>query len=97
LPTNEQRTGNAFLPGFELLFDTRKAEADDFYASILPKGLSQDMIQIQHQAIAGLLWSKQYYYFDVERWLSTSDGITPVSWSKAHGRNHDWQHLKNQM
>jgi hypothetical protein len=76
LTNNELET--AFLPGFELLFDTRKAEADDFYASILPKGLSQDMIQIQRQAIAGLLWSKQYYYFDVERWLSTSDGITPV-------------------
>jgi hypothetical protein len=87
---------NAFLPGFEALFGTRKTEADEFYAAILPKGMSQDMMQIQRQAIAGLLWSKQYYYFDVERWLTTGDGITPPNWSKAHGRNHDWQHLKNQ-
>jgi hypothetical protein len=94
LTNNELET--AFLPGFETLFDTRKTEADEFYAAILPKGLSPDMLQIQRQAIAGLLWSKQYYYFDVERWLSTSDGITPVNPGKAHGRNHDWQHLKNQ-
>jgi hypothetical protein len=94
LTNNELET--AFLPGFETLFDTRKAEADEFYTAIIPKGLSPDMMQIQRQAIAGLLWSKQYYYFDVERWLSTSDGITPVNPGKKQGRNHDWQHLKNQ-
>ena len=87
---------NAFIPGFEEVFSIRKEEADDFYAAILPKGLSRDMAQIQRQAIAGLLWSKQYYYFDVERWLTTSDGITPVNRNKQYGRNHDWQHLKNQ-
>jgi hypothetical protein len=43
-----------------------------------------------------MLWSKQYYHFDVERWLSTSDGITPVNAGKQNGRNHDWKHLKNQ-
>jgi Glycosyl hydrolase family 63 C-terminal domain len=43
-----------------------------------------------------LLWSKQYYHFDVETWLSTSDGISPVSNSKMTGRNSDWKHLKNQ-
>lgn len=87
---------DAFVTGFEGIFSARKGEADEFYAAILPNGLSPDMAQIQRQAIAGLLWSKQYYYFDVERWLSTSDGITPVNWNKQHGRNHDWQHLKNQ-
>jgi hypothetical protein len=87
---------DAFVSGFEEIFKTRKSEADEFYAAILPKGMSHDMTQIQRQAIAGLLWSKQYYYFDVERWLSTSDGISPVNENKQHGRNHDWQHLKNQ-
>ena len=87
---------DAFTVGFEEIFATRKSEADAFYEAILPKGLSVDMAQIQRQAIAGLLWSKQYYYFDVERWLNTSDGITPVNWNKLNGRNHDWQHLKNQ-
>ncbi|HVX26674.1 MAG TPA: hypothetical protein VHB70_10050 [Parafilimonas sp.] len=82
--------------GFEEIFRTRKQEADDYYAAILPKGLNEDLANIQRQAIAGLLWSKQYYHFDVERWLTTSDGITPVSNSKANGRDSDWKHLKNQ-
>ena len=51
---------------------------------------------IQRQAFAGILWSKQYYHYDVERWLTTSDGITPVNDGKKYGRNHDWKHLKNQ-
>ncbi len=82
--------------GFEEIFRTRKREADDYYAAILPKGLNEDLANIQRQAIAGLLWSKQYYHFDVERWLTTSDGIAPVSNSKANGRDSDWKHLKNQ-
>lgn len=85
-----------FPKGFKDIFKVRKQEADDFYAAILPRGMSQDMAQIQRQALAGVLWSKQYYHFDVERWLSTSDGITPVSNNKMTGRNNDWKHLKNQ-
>ncbi|HVZ57431.1 MAG TPA: hypothetical protein VG870_12275 [Chitinophagaceae bacterium] len=85
-----------FVNGFADLFATRKREADEYYAAILPKGMSEDMAQIQRQALAGLLWSKQYYHFDVERWLSTSDGITPVNPGKMNGRNSDWGHLKNQ-
>ena len=54
------------------------------------------MLRIQRQALAGLLWSKQYYHYDVERWLTTSDGITEVNAGKLHGRNNDWKHLKNQ-
>jgi len=87
---------NAFTTGFENIFRSRKEEANEYYAAILPKGISEDMANIQRQAIAGLLWSKQYYHYDVERWLASTDGITPVSQSKMTGRNHDWQHLKNQ-
>jgi hypothetical protein len=87
---------NAFTSGFENIFTTRKEEADDFYKAILPDNISRDMATIQRQAISGLLWSKQYYHFDIETWLSTSDGITPVSNSKMTGRNNDWGHLKNQ-
>ena len=87
---------SAFVNGFDEIFRTRKQEADDYYAAILPSGMSGDMASIQRQALAGLLWSKQYYHYDVERWLSSSDGITPPSHTKATGRNHDWQHLKNQ-
>jgi hypothetical protein len=85
-----------FAKGFEKIFEVRRQEADDFYALILPKDIDPDLLNIQRQAIAGLLWSKQYYHFDVERWLTTSDGITPVSATKMTGRNSDWTHLKNQ-
>jgi hypothetical protein len=89
-------TDNPFISGFNEIFARRKQEANDFYAAILPAGMSPDMARIQRQALAGLLWSKQYYHFDVERWLTTSDGITAVSQSKMTGRNSDWKHLKNQ-
>jgi hypothetical protein len=87
---------NAFSKGFEQVFVTRKQEADEFYTSIFPKGLSKDMANIQRQALAGLLWSKQFYSFDVEKWLNSSDGIAPFSQNRMYGRNNDWQHLKNQ-
>ena len=90
------QSDNPFFSGFKDIFTLRKNEADEFYAAILPKGMSADMAHIQRQALAGVLWSKQYYHFDVERWLANGDGITPVSPSKLTGRNHDWTHLKNQ-
>ena len=88
-------TDRPFAKGFEKLFAVRKKEADEFYNAILPKSMNDDMKHVQRQALAGLLWSKQYYYFDVEKWLTVSDGITPISPSRLHGRNHDWMHLKN--
>ncbi|MFM2339112.1 MAG: hypothetical protein RL115_2305 [Bacteroidota bacterium] len=85
-----------FSSEVEEIFSLRKQEADEYYAAILPKGMNEDMARIQRQALAGMMWSKQFYHFDVERWLSKSDGITPVNDGKLKGRNHDWQHLKNQ-
>ena len=93
---NNKLEENPFPRSFRDVFKTRKREADEFYAAILPKGMSEDMAQIQRQALAGVLWSKQYYHFDVERWLSKSDDITPVSNTRLTGRNNDWKHLKNQ-
>ncbi len=91
-----KQSDNPFFNGFKEIFSSRKQEADDFYAAILPKGMSEDMAQIQRQALAGILWSKQYYHFDVENWLSSSDGITEPSLIRKTGRNNDWKHLKNQ-
>ncbi len=96
LRLSEQEYKNPFEPGFEKIFTHRKAEADEFYKNILPGNISPELKNIQRQAFAGLLWSKQYYHYDVERWLTTSDGITPVNEGKLNGRNHEWKHLKNQ-
>jgi hypothetical protein len=67
-----------------------------FIKPFLPSDIPADLKNIQRKALAGLLWSKQYYHFDVERWLTSSDGITPVNSGKQNGRNNDWTHLKNQ-
>ncbi len=85
-----------FMPGFENLFAQRKMEADEFYDVVLAPKMPADLKNIQRQALAGILWSKQFYHYDVERWLNTSDGITPVNNHKKYGRNSDWKHLKNQ-
>ncbi len=87
---------NPFAIGFEDIFNVRKQEANDFYSAILPNNSSNDLRNIQRKALSGILWSKQYYHFDVESWLSSSDGITPVNDGKINGRNKDWTHLKNQ-
>ena len=87
---------NPFTVGFKDVFVTRKEEADAFYDTLKPKDATPEIARLQRQALAGVLWSKQYYHFDVERWMSTSDGITPVSSSKLTGRNSEWKHLKNQ-
>lgn len=87
---------NPFVKGFQTIFSERKKEADHFYEAILPKGMSSEMAKIQRQALAGLLWSKQYYHYDVERWLHSTDGFSEMHDRRLNGRNNDWTHLKNQ-
>ena len=93
--TNKQEN-DPFFDGFEKIFEDRKQEADDFYNDLQGSHANPDQKNIQRQAFAGMLWNKQYYHYDVERWLNTSDGITPVSEERKQGRNSDWKYLKNQ-
>ncbi len=96
LRLTNQENDKPFEKGFENIFDQRKKEADEFYQSVLPKNISSDHANIQRQAFAGLLWNKQYYHYDLDRWLTTSDGNSPVSDARLTGRNHQWKYLKNQ-
>ena len=73
-----------FAKGFEYIFANRKEEADAFYADILPSNASPAILNLQRQALAGLLWSKQYYHYDVEKWLSTGDGISSATAGKQY-------------
>jgi len=75
----------------EDLLVRRKNEADAFYASIQGDGMSEDRRRIQRQAAAGLMWTMQYYHFDVNRWLE-GDAI-PAPRERQEGRNRDWRHL----
>lgn len=87
---------NPFATGFTSIFNARKEETDAFYDEVLRTTTNPEWKKIQRLALSGVLWSKQYYHYDVERWLTTSDGITDVNPGKLHGRNSEWKHLKNQ-
>jgi hypothetical protein len=84
-----------FGPSFDAVFDARKREADEFYASVIPDSLSDDARNVMRQAFAGLLWSKQHFHYVVEDWLSGDPGQPPPSRDARHARNNAWRHLYN--
>jgi hypothetical protein len=80
---------------FDQVVALRTREADEFYATIVPSPLSNDARNVMRQAIAGLLWSKQFYQYDLGRWLrGDPDGLVPPA-TRRRGRNHGWTHLYN--
>ena len=96
LRLSHKATTSPFPQNFEDIFSRRKDEADQFYNERLTTPPDSPFRNIQRQALAGLLWSKQYYHYDVERWLEGFDGISDHGHGRNYGRNHDWKHLKNQ-
>ena len=80
---------------FEELFAWRQQEADDFYAALQKDIETEEDRQIQRQALAGMLWNKQFYYYDVEEWLVGDPAQPPPPESRLQGRNHEWKHLNN--
>jgi hypothetical protein len=83
----------SFHQPFDTTFDRLRREADDFYRTISPANLSDDERMVMRQALAGMLWSKQYYYFDLERWLK-EHGVTNFG-DTAGIRNRGWMHMVN--
>jgi hypothetical protein len=80
---------------FHAAFDQRQTEADDFYRRIAPKSLNEDQRRVHRQALAGMLWSKQYYFFDLERWLTEHKSHPLLEQHGRHARNADWFHMLN--
>jgi hypothetical protein len=80
---------------FDAIFERRKEQADEFYEELQPKGLDEDMRRVQRQALAGMLWSKQFYHYDVDQWLEGDPGQPTPPPERKHGRNHEWMHLNN--
>ena len=79
---------------FTAVFTDRQNEADEFYNNLLALGTSQDNANIQRQAFAGLLWSKQFYQYDIERWIAGDAKNIPPPEQRKNGRNAGWEHLK---
>jgi hypothetical protein len=100
-PAHQERAAevpgtNDFGAGFDGLFELRKTEADEFYASRIPQHLSDDAKNVMRQAYGGMLWSKQFYHYDVKTWLEGDPAGPPPPKERLHGRNKDWTHLYNE-
>ncbi len=95
LSTTPPKTmGEPFDKEFTGSFADRQAEADEFYRSITPPAISEDAALVMRQALAGMLWSKQYFYFDVNQWLGEHN-IDPMSVDCPSFRNQEWFHMVN--
>src|SRR5215467_11768266 len=85
----------ALAPAYDRVFTRRVAEANDFYGPMAAAETSDDERFVQRQAFAGLLWSKQFYHYDVHRWLVGDPTPPAPPTERWRGRNHSWQHLNN--
>jgi Glycosyl hydrolase family 63 C-terminal domain len=80
---------------FDGVFDTRLKEADEFYADVIPSTLNTDQSNVMRQALAGMLWSKQFYLYDVDQWLRERGTDPFVSKPGSAPRNYHWHHMYN--
>ncbi|HEX2831289.1 MAG TPA: glucosidase [Burkholderiales bacterium] len=85
----------SFDESFDAAIDARRAEADAFYAGVIPGSLSDDARNVMRQALAGMLWSKQFYYYDVHRWLEERGAGARAGARRSGPRNERWPHLYN--
>jgi hypothetical protein len=95
--TIELRLGESAIIGedFDAVLSAREREADEFYADLTPAGADADEALVLRQAFAGMLWSKQFYHYDVQRWLDGDAAGPPPPESRRCGRNREWAHLNN--
>jgi hypothetical protein len=80
---------------FDKVFAERRREADEFYETVIPSDAPDDSRNVMRQSLAGLLWSKQFYYYDVRRWLEGDPAAPAPPDERRAGRNHQWEHLYN--
>lgn len=104
IPANSSKTVNLRLcnrafknpfRSFDQIFEKRIQEANEFYGEIQSEIKADDARNVQRQAFAGMLWTKQFYYYDVAQWLEGDPGQPAPPKERQHGRNHDWIHLNN--
>jgi Glycosyl hydrolase family 63 C-terminal domain len=87
--------GNFFGKTFDQVFNDRIQEADAFYKSVIPSSISKDYANVMRQALAGMLWSKQYFFFDGDNWLNEHNS-NPLHNGYKTARNSDWYHMLNE-
>jgi hypothetical protein len=87
--------GHPFDRTFDTLFGDRLREADEFYQSITPPSVTKDAANVMRQALAGMLWSKQFFFFDGDNWLDEHHS-NPLHTGYRNARNSEWFHMLNQ-
>jgi len=93
--SSANQKGQPFGKPFEEVFADRLREADEFYQSVTPPAVSADAANVMRQAIAGMLWSKQFFFFDGDSWLDEHDS-NPLHTGYRAARNSEWFHMMNE-
>ncbi len=93
--SGKTRTAPSFGEEFDKTLDLRREEADEFYRSVTPPSASPDAANVMRQAIAGMLWSKQFFFFDGDNWLDEHHS-NPLHTGYRHARNSEWVHMLNE-
>src|SRR2546421_702783 len=88
-------TAAPFGSGFDTVLQTRHQEADEFYGTVIPRSLNADQANVMRQALAGMLWSKQFYHYDVDKWLEERGSDPFKATRKQSPRNDHWHHMYN--
>ena len=93
--TSPDQKGNPFGKDFDKVFADRLREADEFYQSVTPPSVSKDEANVMRQALAGMLWSKQFFFFDGDNWLDEHHS-NPLHSGYRAARNSEWFHMLNE-
>ena len=94
-PTSPKQKGQPFGKTFDDVFAARLREADEFYASVTPPSVTEDAANVMRQALAGMLWSKQFFFFDGDNWLDEHNS-NPLHHGYRPARNSEWFHMLNE-
>ena len=93
--SSPDRKGELFGENFDKVFADRLREADEFYRSVTPPSVSEDAANVMRQALAGMLWSKQFFFFDGDNWLDEHHS-NPLHSGYHNARNSEWFHMLNE-
>jgi hypothetical protein len=93
--SNSNRAAVDPFSSFDAMMAARRREADEFYSTVIPSSLSADASNVMRQALAGMLWSKQFYYYDVDKWLEEHGSDPFKSNGRRAPRNDHWHHMHN--
>src|SRR5947207_2613913 len=93
--SSPDKKAKRFEKQFDEVFVDRLREADEFYQSVVPPSVSSDAANVMRQAIAGMLWSKQFFFFDGDNWLDEHNS-NPLHTGYRQSRNSEWFHMLNE-